>query len=82
MAIDPNFIEERKADLCASLQCAIIDILLNKLIKAAKECNMDIAIAGGVSVTRVCVKLSSVRGLSVGGEHSYHRSNLPPTMPQ
>lgn len=50
MAINPNFIEENKADLCASLQQTIIDILLNKLVKAAKKTGIrDIAIAGGVS---------------------------------
>ena len=47
---NPNFIEENKADLCASLQKAIIDTLMNKLIKCAKEHGIkDIAIAGGVS---------------------------------
>ena len=45
-----NFIEERKADLCASLQKTIIDILLDKLIKAAKETGIrEISVAGGVS---------------------------------
>ena len=47
---DPDFIEKHKADLCASLQKTIIDILLNKLVKAAKHFRIkDIAIAGGVS---------------------------------
>lgn len=47
---NPNFIEERKADLCASLQKTIIDILLDKLIKAAKSNGIrEIAVAGGVS---------------------------------
>ncbi len=46
----PEFIESNKADLCASLQKTIIDTLLKKLIKAAKEYKIrDIAIAGGVS---------------------------------
>lgn len=50
MALDSNFIENNKADLCASLQKTIIDILLKKLIKAAKETKItEIAIAGGVS---------------------------------
>lgn len=50
MAGDPDFIERNKADLCASLQKTIIDILLNKLIRAAKETGIkDIAVAGGVS---------------------------------
>ena len=46
----PDFIENNKADLCASLQAAIIDILLVKLIRAAKYYDIrEIAIAGGVS---------------------------------
>jgi N6-L-threonylcarbamoyladenine synthase len=45
-----HFIEERKADLCASLQKTIIDILLDKLIKASKETGIkEVAVAGGVS---------------------------------
>jgi N6-L-threonylcarbamoyladenine synthase len=45
-----NFIEENKNDLCASLQFTIIDILLNKLKKAAKQTGIkEITIAGGVS---------------------------------
>jgi N6-L-threonylcarbamoyladenine synthase len=47
---NPGFIEENKADLCASLQSAIIEILLNKLKKAAADLKIsEIAIAGGVS---------------------------------
>ncbi len=45
-----NYIEERQADLCASLQKTIIDILLSKLIRAAKETGIkEITVAGGVS---------------------------------
>ncbi|MEI7596697.1 MAG: tRNA (adenosine(37)-N6)-threonylcarbamoyltransferase complex transferase subunit TsaD [Bacteroidota bacterium] len=47
---NPNFIEENKNDLCASLQETIINILMEKLILAAKDTGIsDIAIAGGVS---------------------------------
>ncbi|MFI3318446.1 MAG: tRNA (adenosine(37)-N6)-threonylcarbamoyltransferase complex transferase subunit TsaD [Rikenellaceae bacterium] len=50
MALNPNFIDERKADLCASLQATIIDILLKKLKLAARDTGIkQIAIAGGVS---------------------------------
>lgn len=50
VAQDPDFVEKHKADLCASLQKTIIDILLNKLIKATKDLGIkDVAIAGGVS---------------------------------
>ncbi len=47
---NPEFIGENTADLCASLQKTIIDILLNKLVKASKKTGIkEIAIAGGVS---------------------------------
>ena len=47
---DPDFIEKRKADLAASLQRTIIEILLDKLNKAAKDHKVkQIAIGGGVS---------------------------------
>lgn len=47
---NPNFIEENRADLAASLQATIVDILVGKVVKAAKEYEItDIAIAGGVS---------------------------------
>ncbi len=50
MAVNPNFIEENRADLCASLQSTIIDILLDKLILATKTTGIkDVAIGGGVS---------------------------------
>ncbi len=50
VAQNPNFIEQNKADLCASLQHTIIEILLKQLVKAAKSTGIkDIAIAGGVS---------------------------------
>lgn len=47
---NPDFIEQHRADLAASLQSTIVEILLNKLIKASKEFGIkDIAIGGGVS---------------------------------
>lgn len=47
---DKNFIEANKADLCASLQKTIIDILMNKFRKAVKQTGVkEIAVAGGVS---------------------------------
>lgn len=45
-----NFVEENKADLAASLQRTIIDILIDKLDKAVKHTGIKtIAIGGGVS---------------------------------
>ncbi len=50
MKKNPQFIEENKADLCASLQATIIDILMKKLHKAAKDLGInEVAVAGGVS---------------------------------
>lgn len=48
--VDPDFIEKNKADLAASLQATIIDILLSKLKKAVEMTGVHIvAIGGGVS---------------------------------
>jgi len=50
LKVDPGFIEKNKADLAASLQHTIIDILLNKLIAAMEHTGIDqVALAGGVS---------------------------------
>ena len=50
---DPDFIEKNKQDLCASLQSTVVDILMNKLRKAAKDLNIkEVAVAGGVAANR------------------------------
>ena len=50
LKVNPNFIEENKADLAASLQRTIIDILLDKLAKAVDATGVKtVAIGGGVS---------------------------------
>jgi N6-L-threonylcarbamoyladenine synthase len=47
---DPDFIEHHKEDLAASLEATVVDILMNKLRKAAKDLNIkQVAVAGGVS---------------------------------
>ena len=47
---DTDFIEKNKADLCASLQKTIIDVLMEQLRKAAKDLGIkEVAVAGGVS---------------------------------
>ncbi len=47
---DADFIENNKADLCASLQNVIVTILTGKLVKASKQTGITvIGIAGGVS---------------------------------
>lgn len=48
--LNPNFIEENKADLAASLQKTIIDTLMDKFDKAVKATGIrTVAISGGVS---------------------------------
>ena len=47
---DPDFIEHHKVDLAASLEATVVDILMDKLRKAAKEYKVkEVAVAGGVS---------------------------------
>lgn len=47
---NPAFVQENLADICASIQFTLIDILLKKLKKASRETGIkEIAIAGGVS---------------------------------
>lgn len=50
MAKDPSFLDNNREDICASFQRALIDILIDKLVKAAKQTGIkEIAIGGGVS---------------------------------
>ena len=50
MAKDPEFMEKNKEDICASFQKTLIDILMDKLVKAAKLTGIrEITIGGGVS---------------------------------
>ncbi|WP_319502842.1 tRNA (adenosine(37)-N6)-threonylcarbamoyltransferase complex transferase subunit TsaD [uncultured Draconibacterium sp.] len=50
LKVNENFVEENLADLCASLQHTIIEILLSKLKRAARETGVnEITVAGGVS---------------------------------
>ena len=68
-----NFIEENKEDLCASLQYTIIEILLNKLKKAAKQTGIkEITVAGGVSAN------SGLREALKKNAEKYHWNLLIP----
>lgn len=50
MAKDSEFMEKNKEDICASFQKTLIDILMDKLVKAAKQTGIkEITIGGGVS---------------------------------
>jgi len=47
---DPSFIDNRRDDVCASIQFTIVNILMDKIKKAVKETGItQIAIGGGVS---------------------------------
>ena len=47
---DPDFIEKNKEDLAASLEATVVDILMDKLRKVAKDRRIrNVAVAGGVS---------------------------------
>jgi N6-L-threonylcarbamoyladenine synthase len=67
MKENPNFIEERKNDLCASLQSTIITILMGKVHKAAADLAIsEVAVAGGVSAN------SALRKAFVEHGDKYH----------
>lgn len=64
---DSGFIEKNKADLCASIQKSIVDILLGKLVKASKQYGIkDIAIAGGVSANSELRRKLTEAGMAQG----------------
>ena len=73
VAENPNFIEQNKADLCASLLHTVVDILVDKLIKASKQFGIkDIALGGGVSAN------SALRArIEAGGAKRHWRTFLP-----
>ena len=50
MKENPDFIEQNKEDLAASLEATVVDILMDKLRKASKALKIkEVAVAGGVS---------------------------------
>ncbi|MDO5016773.1 MAG: tRNA (adenosine(37)-N6)-threonylcarbamoyltransferase complex transferase subunit TsaD [Porphyromonas sp.] len=71
---DRHFVQNNKEDLCASLQKTIVDILMQKLLKASKELRIDtIAVAGGVSAN------SALRDAFIKhGEKSGSQVFIPP----
>lgn len=50
LKLNANFIDDNRADLCASLQLTIIDLLMDKLRKAVKDLGINrVAVSGGVA---------------------------------
>lgn len=71
---DPLFIENNKADLCASIQNCIVGFLLKKLEKAAIHYRVNqVAIAGGVSANS-CLREGLTR---IGQKHGW-KVFIPP----
>ncbi|WP_065220628.1 MULTISPECIES: tRNA (adenosine(37)-N6)-threonylcarbamoyltransferase complex transferase subunit TsaD [Butyricimonas] len=69
MKNDPDFIPHNLNDLCASLQKTIVDILMAKLKKAAKQTGIkQIAIGGGVSANSGLQKAVYDEGARLGWE--------------
>ncbi len=63
---DPSFIDNRRDDVCASIQYTIVNILMDKIKKAVKETGItQIAIGGGVSAN------SGIRSALKASESKY-----------
>jgi len=64
---DPQFIESRLADLCASIRARIVSILMHKLEKAALQYGIrEIALAGGVSANSLLRSELQKKGQQLG----------------
>lgn len=73
LKLNPNFIDENKEDLAASIQFTIIEILMAKLRLASNETGIkQIALAGGVSAN------SGLREAILKGEDLYHWNTFIP----
>jgi N6-L-threonylcarbamoyladenine synthase len=67
VAQDPAFIKKNLHDICASVQKKLIDMLLNKLRKAAARYNIqDVAVAGGVSANTALRQRLADEGARLG----------------
>ena len=73
VAANPNFIEENLADLCASIQYTIVNILMKKIKKAVQQTGISrVCIAGGVSAN------SGLRSaLQLAGEKENWQTFIP-----
>lgn len=64
---NPDFVKENLADICASMQEAIIYHLMKKLVKASKQTGIkQIALAGGVSANSGLRKAIETEGKKLG----------------
>lgn len=64
---NPHFIEQNLSDICASIQHTLVQMLLTKLKRAARETGIrDIAVAGGVSANSGLRKALTSLGEELG----------------
>lgn len=62
-----NFVKDNLADICASYQQTILEILIDKLANAVNETGVkEIAIAGGVSANKGLRKILLEKGMAEG----------------
>ncbi len=65
--LNPDFVEQNLKDICASVQYTIINMLMTKLKKAARELNIKhVGIAGGVSANSGLRKALQETGEQLG----------------
>lgn len=70
----PAFIEENKEDLAASLECTIVEILMQKLDLAVRQTGLhQVALSGGVSANTALRNAFKQRA-----EHQYWEIHVPP----
>ena len=80
---DPDFIEHHKVDLAASLEATVVDILMDKLRKAAKEYKIkEVAVAGGVSANNGLRNAFREHAEKYGWISLFQNSAILPTMQQ
>jgi N6-L-threonylcarbamoyladenine synthase len=73
LAVDPDFVEKNKNDLCASIQHTIVEILLDKLHIACRKTGIhEIAIGGGVAAN------SYLKNQALGWAKKYKRKVFIP----
>jgi len=66
---NPDFVAENLNDLCASIQVTVVEILMNKLRKAARDLNIhQVAVAGGVSANSALRQAFLDHGVKYGWE--------------
>lgn len=67
VAEDPDFVRNHECDLCASILHTIVDVLVDKLVRASKEYGIrEVSIGGGVSANSVLRRRIAEEGVRRG----------------